>query len=91
MCGRFMLTTTNEELMRRFTVQTDQNYPNRWNIAPSQTSLTITCDNETEPQLNTHDIFVFGNLALENGLSMRVQKQLLKNLCLSKLSSIKDV
>ena len=57
MCGRFTLTTTNEELMRRFAVQTDQNYPNRWNIAPSQTSLTITCDNETEFRLNTQDIF----------------------------------
>ena len=57
MCGRFTLTTTNEELMRRFAVQTDQNYPNRWNIAPSQTSLTITCDNEAELRLNTQDIF----------------------------------
>ena len=74
MCGRFMLTTTNEELMRRFAVQTDQNYPNRWNIAPSQTSLTISCENEAELRLNTQDIFGDGQ-----GITGRMKKRKNKN------------
>ena len=68
MCGRFTLNTTNEELMRRFAVQTDQNYPNRWNIAPSQTSLTITRNNDAEIRLNTRDIFG----VWQSGLGKRV-------------------
>ncbi len=68
MCGRFTLNTTNEELMRRFAVQTDQNYPNRWNIAPSQTSLTITGNNDAEIRLNTRDIFG----VWQSGLGKRV-------------------
>ena len=29
MCGRFALTTTNEELSDRFALKTQQNFPNR--------------------------------------------------------------
>ncbi len=62
MCGRFTLTTTNEELMHRFALKTEQNYPNRWNIAPSQTSLTLTQNRMPENtisnlSLNTQDRF----------------------------------
>ena len=57
MCGRFTLTTTNEELMHRFGLKTELNYPKRWNIAPSQTSLTVICDNSNNFSLNSQDKF----------------------------------
>ncbi len=57
MCGRFTLTTTNEELMHRFELKTELNYANRWNIAPSQTSLTVICDNSNNICLNSWDKF----------------------------------
>ena len=44
MCGRFTLTTTNDELMQRFGVYITENLQKRWNIAPGQTSLVITAD-----------------------------------------------
>ncbi len=57
MCGRFALTTTNEELSHRFALKTEQNFPNRWNIAPSQTSLTLTSDDGFNLSLNYQDKF----------------------------------
>ena len=39
MCGRFTLTTTADELHKRFGVRVSQNIAPRWNIAPSQHSL----------------------------------------------------
>ena len=39
MCGRFTLTTTADELHKRFDVCVLQNIACRWNIAPSQPSL----------------------------------------------------
>ena len=57
MCGRFTLTTTNEELLHRFAIKTEQNFPNRWNIAPSQTSLTLTSDDGFNLSLNNQDKF----------------------------------
>ena len=39
MCGRFTLTTTNEELMHRFGIRLAQNLQPRYNIAPSQSTL----------------------------------------------------
>ncbi len=57
MCGRFTLATTNEELTHRFKIKTALNYPVRWNIAPSQTSLTVTCDADSNFCLNMHDKF----------------------------------
>ena len=56
MCGRFTLTTTSEELMHRFDIKTDLN-TNRWNISPSQTSLTITCNADNNFSLNSQDKF----------------------------------
>ena len=57
MCGRFALTTTNEELWDRFALKTQQNFPNRWNIAPSQTSLTLTSNDGFNLSLNNQDKF----------------------------------
>ena len=57
MCGRFALTTTNEELSHRFALKTKQNFPNRWNIAPSQTSLTLTSNDGFNLSLNNQDKF----------------------------------
>ena len=57
MCGRFTLTTTNEELLHRFALKTEQNFPNRWNIAPSQTSLTLTSNDGFNLSLNNQDKF----------------------------------
>ena len=57
MCGRFALTTTNEELLHRFALKTEQNFPNRWNIAPSQTSLTLTSNDGFNLSLNNQDKF----------------------------------
>ena len=68
MCGRFTLTTTNEELMHRFELKTELNYPNRWNIAPSQTSLTIICDNSQNFCLKSQDKFGF----LQSSLKKRI-------------------
>ena len=68
MCGRFALTTTNEELMHRFELKTELNYPNRWNIAPSQTSLTIICDNSQNFCLKSQDKFGF----LQSSLKKRI-------------------
>ena len=39
MCGRFTLTTTSDELHKRFGVRVLHNIAPRWNIAPSQPSL----------------------------------------------------
>ena len=66
MCGRFTLTTTNEELMHRFELETKLNYPNRWNIAPSQTSLTVICDNSHNFCLKSQDKFGFWQSGLKN-------------------------
>ena len=41
MCGRFTLTTTADELHRRFGVHVMETLAPRWNIAPSQTSLIL--------------------------------------------------
>ena len=41
MCGRFTLTTTADELHKRFGVRVLQNIVSRWNIAPSQSSLVF--------------------------------------------------
>lgn len=41
MCGRFTLTTTAEELHRRFGVHVVETLAPRWNIAPSQASLIL--------------------------------------------------
>ena len=41
MCGRFTLTTTADELDKRFGVRVLQNITPRWNIAPSQPSLVF--------------------------------------------------
>ena len=41
MCGRFTSTATTEELMSRFGVAVTQNFPPRWNIAPSQNATVI--------------------------------------------------
>ena len=41
MCGRFTLTTTADELHRRFGVHVTETLAPRWNIAPSQTSLIL--------------------------------------------------
>ena len=41
MCGRFTLTTTADELHKRFGVRVLQNIAPRWNIAPSQPSLVF--------------------------------------------------
>lgn len=41
MCGRFTLTTTADELHRRFGVHITQTLAPRWNIAPSQPSLIL--------------------------------------------------
>ena len=47
MCGRFSLTTTNDELMQRFGVVVTQNLRPRWNIAPSQHSLVLSAEGLT--------------------------------------------
>ena len=44
MCGRFTLTTTNDEMRERFGVVLTQNLQPRWNIAPSNTSLILSSD-----------------------------------------------
>ena len=41
MCGRFTLTTTADELHRRFGVHVMETLAPRWNIAPSQASLIL--------------------------------------------------
>ncbi|MBL81724.1 MAG: hypothetical protein CMM80_04145 [Rhodospirillaceae bacterium] len=41
MCGRYILTTTADELHKRFGVRVQQNIAPRWNIAPSQSSLIL--------------------------------------------------
>ena len=41
MCGRFTITATPEELMRRFGVKSTQNMGPRWNVAPSQNAAII--------------------------------------------------
>ena len=41
MCGRFTLTTTNEELMHRFGVHLEQNLRPRYNIAPTHKTLIL--------------------------------------------------
>lgn len=41
MCGRFTLTTTADELHKRFGVRVMDTLVPRWNIAPSQTSLIL--------------------------------------------------
>ena len=51
MCGRFTLTTTADELHRRFGVHVTETLVPRWNIAPSQTSLIlIQSDLELSPK-----------------------------------------
>ena len=44
MCGRFTLTTTNEELMHRFGIRLEQNLQPRYNIAPTQNTLILQPD-----------------------------------------------
>ena len=46
MCGRFTLTTTADELHKRFGVRVLQNIVPRWNIAPSQPSLVFRQSNQ---------------------------------------------
>ena len=46
MCGRFTLTTSNDELMQRFGVYITENLQKRWNIAPGQTSLVIKAEDK---------------------------------------------
>lgn len=41
MCGRFTLTTTNEELMHRFGIRLEQNLQPRYNIAPTHKTLIL--------------------------------------------------
>ena len=42
MCGRFTLTTTNDELMHRFGIKLEQNLQPRYNIAPTHSTLILT-------------------------------------------------
>lgn len=44
MCGRFTLTTTNDEMRDRFGVVITQNLKPSWNIAPSNNSLILHSD-----------------------------------------------
>ena len=53
MCGRFALTTTADELHKRFGVRVLQNIAPRWNIAPSQPSLIF----------RSSDLEILANLA----------------------------
>ena len=44
MCGRFTLTTTNDEMRERFGVVITQNLKPSWNIAPSNQSVILHSD-----------------------------------------------
>lgn len=44
MCGRFTLTTTNDEMRQRFGVVLTQNLRPSWNIAPTHQSLILKSD-----------------------------------------------
>ena len=44
MCGRFSLTTTNDEMRKRFGVVLTQNLRPRWNIAPTHETLILKSD-----------------------------------------------
>ncbi|MGF1590299.1 MAG: SOS response-associated peptidase [Pleurocapsa sp.] len=46
MCGRFTLNTIAQDLAQQFNVDVDQSLPPRYNIAPSQSILTIKAETQ---------------------------------------------
>lgn len=54
MCGRFTLTTTNDELMHRFGLKLEQNLRPRYNIAPTQNSLVLRAGHQAYLPVMAH-------------------------------------
>ena len=58
MCGRFTLTTTNDEMRQRFGIVLTQNLRPSWNIAPTHQSLIIKSDGLENRATSAHFGFV---------------------------------
>ena len=55
MCGRFALTATPEEIEALFALMELDDFPPRYNIAPTQPILIVTAGNRPEPGSNLPD------------------------------------